>query len=51
MYSKRLYRFQESISDGVQPDKFLAQEWKAFSDGRDNQLEWIMKSISDRARN
>jgi hypothetical protein len=51
MYSKRLYRFQESISNGVQPDKFLAQEWKAFSDGRDNQLEWIMKSISDRARN
>lgn len=51
MYSKRLYRFQESFSDGVQPDKFLAPEWKAFSDGRDNQLEWIMKSISDRARN
>lgn len=50
MYSKRLYRFQESSSDGVQPDKFLAPEWEAFHNGRDNQLEWIMQSIIDRAR-
>src|SRR5690606_13095213 len=45
MYSKRLYRFQELPSNGVQPDKLLAAEWKAFSKGQDNQLAWIMESI------
>lgn len=45
MYSKRLYRFQETPTSGVQPDKFVAPDWKLLIQGKDNQLEWILKDI------
>jgi hypothetical protein len=45
MYSKRLYRFQETFTAGVQPDFPIAPDWESFKAGRDNQLEWILQAI------
>lgn len=45
MHSKRFYRFQDVATQGVQPDVFLPLNWNQFKNGRDNQLEWILKDI------
>lgn len=45
MHSKRLYRFQESPTPGVQPDILLPLDWNEFKQGRDNQLEWVLGDI------
>ncbi|MBK8187321.1 MAG: hypothetical protein IPK77_08815 [Cellvibrio sp.] len=45
MHSKRLYRFQESPAQGVQPDIQLPLEWNEFKEGKDNQLEWILNDL------
>ncbi|MEX1032762.1 MAG: hypothetical protein WDZ30_05340 [Cellvibrionaceae bacterium] len=47
MYSKRLYRFQETNTAGVQPDVLIAQEWEQFKDRVDNQLQWILRELDD----
>jgi hypothetical protein len=46
MYSKRYYLFQESSSEGVQPDVLLAPDWQQFRAGTDNQLQWILNKIA-----
>lgn len=48
MYSKRLYRFQETATAGVQPDIFIAPDLQLLKEGKDNQLEWIMEDIRKR---
>jgi hypothetical protein len=48
MYSKRHYRFQESISEGVQPDVLVAPDWQQYRAGKDNQLQWILSNIARR---
>jgi len=48
MYSKRLYRFQETATEGVQPDVLIAPDWEAFRAGVDSQLEWVL-SVSKNA--
>ncbi len=48
MYSKRLYKFQETSTLGVQPDILLAPDWELFRQGKDNQLEWILEDIHKR---
>ncbi|WP_039917275.1 S41 family peptidase [Cellvibrio mixtus] len=48
MYSKRLYKFQETSTPGVQPDILLAPDWELFRQGKDNQLEWVLEDIRKR---
>ncbi|WP_282081247.1 S41 family peptidase [Aquimarina algiphila] len=45
-YSKRLYRFQEINTEGVQPDIYITPKWKKYSKGIDEMLEWIVNDIS-----
>lgn len=45
MYSKRLYRFQETSTLGVQPDIQIDPEWDSFKNGRDKQVEWVINAI------
>ena len=51
MYSKRLYRFQETPTEGVQPDIFIAPDLASLKQGRDHQLEWILDDIRKRRLN
>jgi hypothetical protein len=51
MYSKRLYRFQETSTQGVQPDIFIAPTLESLKQGRDHQLEWILEDIRKRRMN
>ena len=37
-----IYRFQETDTDGLQPDIFLAPSWDEYSAGRDAVLEWAI---------
>ncbi len=45
MHSKRLYRFQDKPSAGVQPDVLIPLEWNSYKAGEDNQLNWILNTI------
>ncbi len=47
-YSKRLFRFQESFTEGVQPDKVIRYDWQSYAAGVDNMLEWIFKDIRNK---
>lgn len=49
MYSKRLYKFQDQATEGVQPDVYLPEDWNAFMQGKDNQLSWILNKIKSDA--
>lgn len=44
-YSKRLFRFQEKITKGVQPDVLIEYNWKSYSKGIDNIMEWVINDI------
>lgn len=46
-YSKRLFRFQERITQGIQPDVPLSYNWEDFAAGKDNMLDWIIADIQD----
>lgn len=48
MYSKRLYRFQDSVSAGVEPDIKIELDWNAYRAGKDNQLDWVLNDIRAR---
>lgn len=43
-YSKRLFKFQEKITQGVQPDVLIEYDWESYSKGKDNMMEWIIKN-------
>lgn len=45
MHSKRLYRFQDKPSAGVQPDVLIPLEWNSYKTGEDNQLNWVLNTI------
>jgi hypothetical protein len=47
-YSKRLFRFQDSVTQGVQPDIFIEYDWKSYSKGNDNMMEWIINEIKEK---
>lgn len=49
MYSKRLYRFQETDTEGVQPDVLIRQDWEQFRAGIDNQVEWVLGALQKTA--
>lgn len=46
-YSKRLFRFQEKVTQGVQPDVFIAYDWQSYSKGIDNMMQWVIKDIRE----
>lgn len=48
MHSKRFYRFQETATQGAQPDVYLAPHLDSFLQGKDAQLEWILADIKQR---
>jgi hypothetical protein len=41
-YSTRYYKFQDTDTDAVRPDKLLEPEWLSYKQGRDPVLEWIL---------
>jgi hypothetical protein len=44
-YSKRLFRFQDKGTQGVQPDVLIEYDWKSYSKGIDNMMEWVINDI------
>jgi hypothetical protein len=44
-YSKRLFRFQEKVTQGIQPDVFIAYDWESYSKGIDNMMQWVINDI------
>ncbi|CAM1358646.1 S41 family peptidase [Tenacibaculum xiamenense] len=46
-YSKRLFRFQDTFIEGVQPDKVIHYDWKSYTSGSDPMLEWVFKDIKN----
>jgi len=47
-YSKRLFRFQEKIAQGLQPDVLIEYDWQSYSKGIDNMMEWIINDIKEK---
>jgi len=47
-YSKRLFRFQDEITQGVQPDVLIEYSWKSYSEGIDNMMDWIINDIRNK---
>lgn len=41
-YSIELYKFSETDTPGILPDKRIELDWKSFLAGRDTALEWIL---------
>lgn len=50
-YSKRLFRFQEQVTQGVQPDVLIKYDWENYSRGIDNMMEWIINDLRERNTN
>ncbi len=44
-YSKRMYRFQNNITNGVIPDHHIINDWESYSTGSDKQLAYIISLI------
>ena len=44
-FSKRLFRFQDKITQGIQPDVLIEYDWKSYSKGIDNMMEWVINDI------
>lgn len=45
-YSKRLFRFQDQFSPGLQPDVLIEYDWASWQKGIDPQLNWIIDDIN-----
>jgi len=41
-YSIRYYKFQDTDSPAVMPDKLIEPDWKSYKSGHDPVLEWIL---------
>ncbi len=46
-YSKRFFRFQKRVTQGVQPDVLIEYNWNDFSTGKDNMMEWVIDQIKE----
>lgn len=44
-YSKRLFRLQETVTDGVLPDIQLEQKWRDYSKGVDGVLDKVIEML------
>ena len=45
-YSKRIYRFQDNNTPGVQPDVLVKTSWQDYKKGKDEALQWVLNRIS-----
>ena len=45
-YSKRIYRFQDNNTPGVQPDVLIKPSWQDYKKGEDKALQWVLDKIS-----
>ena len=41
-FSVELYKFAETDTPGILPDKLIAPDWKSYLNGQDKALEWIL---------
>ena len=41
-HSKRIFRFQDKNTEGIQPDIFIAPSWQHEIAGRDPVIEWLL---------
>jgi hypothetical protein len=46
-YSKRLFRFQDQATNGIQPDLPVAYDWNAYTIGVDNILQFVVEKIHE----
>jgi len=44
-YSKRMYRFQNKLTNGVIPDHLIKNDWESYVSGKDKQLVYIISRI------
>lgn len=44
-FSKRYYRFQDTVSSGIIPDVYIKPSWKQLKKGVDSNLQWILSDI------
>lgn len=42
MYSKRHYRFQDTVSGGIVPDVHIKPQWKDYKAGNDAVMQWVL---------
>lgn len=47
-FSKRLFRLQDNITQGVQPDVLIEYDWKSYSKGIDNMINWVINDIRNK---
>jgi len=47
-FSKRYYRFQDTVSNGITPDVNIKPKWETLKKGIDSNLEWILHDIKQR---
>lgn len=50
-YSKRYYRFQDTVSQGIFPDVYIKPNWEDFKKGIDSNLEWVLEDIRFKENN
>jgi hypothetical protein len=46
-YSKRIFRFQQQSTEGIQPDVLVEYDWDAYVNGVDNILQFVVDTISE----
>ena len=44
-FSKRYYRFQDTVSNGIIPDFYIKPNWETLKNGIDSNLQWIIEDI------
>ncbi|WP_299801309.1 S41 family peptidase [uncultured Maribacter sp.] len=44
-FSRRYYRFQDTVSKGILPDIYIKPNWEDFKKGIDSNLEWVLDDI------
>lgn len=44
-FSKRYYRFQDTVSNGIIPDFYIKPNWETLKKGIDSNLQWIIEDI------
>ena len=48
-YSKRKYRFHDTVTDGVIPDIYIEPKWEVISSQKDAPLNWVLSDIKSRS--
>lgn len=44
-YSKRFFKFQDQVTQGIQPDVLIEYEWESYSNGIDNMMKWVINDM------